>query len=1762
MNIEEIISCSTNPEPPPDWMLPDFNPMKVKVQEIRGILLENSIRPASSNKKADHAALFRKHLLPRIPELLQTHCSVKASCAGIFDVRTGRYLKDEDTPIELRRRNTAIEAGSSEKAKNRSSAGLSNQTPERPSPRRTSRRVSDTTMLDGEAQSKMSPKTSSKSDYLHAQAGLLLHALTTFTGPSFQTPQRESTRRTAAPGNTESTPSTRKSPRFASPASTHQQPGSSKRGTSATVPISEVHLDRSVKKPAVSPKDVPSKQPPQPAVLPKKGASPCHPVLPRTSNPAKTKRVVSAPSTPAPDDDFGSELTELSSEDDEIRAVAEAVLASDSSEGEADVKPIRVPSPNTEQAATMNPNTKVRFDVPTPVGIPHKTAVSPRSSTNHQPHAQNPGIVDMRFPRNGKIIFSDVPADKSTYPTYLAPPGVPKPSIPNLIVAKPAPPSSSTTNPPTYLPPAGVSKPSTPSLVPEPAPPSPKTTDIRDPPTGPKHAESNSVLVETAVTSTVSVAQELSSLDPTHGWYSVPSHSTKLASEDNLLDHPPALPHIYQPLVPTPQVVEPLVDLATDWYPCPLDEIFDVAKGNDCSGTPTLIGQSQTMKSLATLELAFPPTGPTEATPPGASLASTSSIFPDKLEIASTPEHALAYKLCAARDTDTVLGTPTPQELSSAIALDQTATRSSSGHIEASQFESASANDVNMASPTSTSHETLTSIRPDEAPQFESASANDVDMASPTSTSHETLPSIPTDEAETSSAPGPFVAPDIAPTEATVPGVSSASAPCVFAELLEIASVFKPVLAAGLCAVRNANISPGTPTPQELSSAISVDQTASQSSSGHVEASQSDSASPDNIDMASPPSTWRETFSPIPACDVATSSSRDSSASPVLASASTGYDGCTLAAPPSDDNPWHEDLSTLIPVALIEVAVPSASISADLVDSQPAAPSPPVMTPQVNSVVIDEAAVPAEFHSMDPGDSTLILPLPTSADEVEKEPVPEHVDAPQLVSSNDGDFLLALELDLADDVDLSPPSPSSISSGPLDTQPAEPVTAAEVESVPVVEAAESESADDADYSPPSPSSISSGLPDTQPAEPISAVEVESIPADEPAPQLLLALELDPAEDADFSPPSPSSISSGLLDTQPAEPVTAAEVESDSADDAAAERALAAESESADDGDFGPPSPSSISSSLLDTQPPEPVTAAKVESVSADEPAPQLLLALELDTADDADLSPPSPSSISSGPFDAQPADPITTVEGESIPADEPAPHVLLAFELDPTEDADLSPPSPSSISSGPLDTQPSGPLDTQPAEPVTAAEVESVPVVEAAASELADHADCSPPSPSSISSGLPNTQPAEPITAVEVESIPANEPAPQLLLTLGLDPTEDADLSPPSPSSISSGPLDTLPAEHVTAGEVESVPVVEAAASELADHADCSPPSPSSILSGLPNTQPAEPITAVEVESIPADKPAPQLLLTLGLDPTEDADLSPPSPSSILSGPLDTLPAEHVTAGEVESVPVVKAAESESADDADYSPPSPSSISSGLPDMQSAEPITAVEVESIPANEPAPQLLLALELDPTEDADLNPPSPSSISFSPFDTQPAEPVTDAEVESDSADEAAAERPLAAESESADDGNFTPPSPSSISSGLLDTHPAEPVTAAAVESVPADGPAPELLFALELDTADDADLSPPSPSSISSGPLNTQPAPRAYEANITLFSSSAILPDQADTPPALNLVTATELHSIKLDDADTALPSSPYDSCPSISSDCDLESFFSS
>ncbi|KAH9447285.1 hypothetical protein Pst134EA_029319 [Puccinia striiformis f. sp. tritici] len=101
MNYDKVVSRSTNPDPPPEWMRPQYDPIISKAADLRFLMLKYDIPHLGSSKKAELVMLFNNKLKPKIPELLKAHCSVVGLCAGIFDVALGGHLTAEDNDCYL-----------------------------------------------------------------------------------------------------------------------------------------------------------------------------------------------------------------------------------------------------------------------------------------------------------------------------------------------------------------------------------------------------------------------------------------------------------------------------------------------------------------------------------------------------------------------------------------------------------------------------------------------------------------------------------------------------------------------------------------------------------------------------------------------------------------------------------------------------------------------------------------------------------------------------------------------------------------------------------------------------------------------------------------------------------------------------------------------------------------------------------------------------------------------------------------------------------------------------------------------------------------------------------------------------------------------------------------------------------------------------------------------------------------------------------------------------------------------------------------------------------------------------------------------------------------------------------------------------------------------------------------------------------------------------------------------------------------------------
>ncbi|GAA5910254.1 uncharacterized protein JCM6883_001128 [Sporobolomyces salmoneus] len=86
---------------PPAYLLPDFDPSKAKVAELRGILLAHNIPYTSNAKKSELVNLFKTRIVPLIPQLLADISAVRASDDGVLDGNShDGSLRELDTDYE------------------------------------------------------------------------------------------------------------------------------------------------------------------------------------------------------------------------------------------------------------------------------------------------------------------------------------------------------------------------------------------------------------------------------------------------------------------------------------------------------------------------------------------------------------------------------------------------------------------------------------------------------------------------------------------------------------------------------------------------------------------------------------------------------------------------------------------------------------------------------------------------------------------------------------------------------------------------------------------------------------------------------------------------------------------------------------------------------------------------------------------------------------------------------------------------------------------------------------------------------------------------------------------------------------------------------------------------------------------------------------------------------------------------------------------------------------------------------------------------------------------------------------------------------------------------------------------------------------------------------------------------------------------------------------------------------------------------------
>jgi hypothetical protein len=78
-------STTTNPDPEHYYLLPGFDPKKLTVAKLRGILVAHEVMYPPTAKKAQLLALFEEHVVPLAAEILAADMEVKRSDEGIDD---------------------------------------------------------------------------------------------------------------------------------------------------------------------------------------------------------------------------------------------------------------------------------------------------------------------------------------------------------------------------------------------------------------------------------------------------------------------------------------------------------------------------------------------------------------------------------------------------------------------------------------------------------------------------------------------------------------------------------------------------------------------------------------------------------------------------------------------------------------------------------------------------------------------------------------------------------------------------------------------------------------------------------------------------------------------------------------------------------------------------------------------------------------------------------------------------------------------------------------------------------------------------------------------------------------------------------------------------------------------------------------------------------------------------------------------------------------------------------------------------------------------------------------------------------------------------------------------------------------------------------------------------------------------------------------------------------------------------------------------
>ncbi|KAG0331281.1 inner nuclear membrane protein enriched at telomere/subtelomere region, partial [Podila humilis] len=87
------------PQETPQYMLPDFDPWKMKMDKIRDILIQHGVKPTGMISKQEMVDLFNLHIKPQAAELRAKHESIVPTEEGIIKVSRG--TKGKGTIVDL-----------------------------------------------------------------------------------------------------------------------------------------------------------------------------------------------------------------------------------------------------------------------------------------------------------------------------------------------------------------------------------------------------------------------------------------------------------------------------------------------------------------------------------------------------------------------------------------------------------------------------------------------------------------------------------------------------------------------------------------------------------------------------------------------------------------------------------------------------------------------------------------------------------------------------------------------------------------------------------------------------------------------------------------------------------------------------------------------------------------------------------------------------------------------------------------------------------------------------------------------------------------------------------------------------------------------------------------------------------------------------------------------------------------------------------------------------------------------------------------------------------------------------------------------------------------------------------------------------------------------------------------------------------------------------------------------------------------------------